>query len=182
MLCAATFQSEVNWRLAALDAAFHGTSNLLIEDGRLKLIDLARMLYAFCGSRFDTGDARFGDIETLIRIRNELIHDKPLERLFDDISKKKKQWRERLRARVPDLDWVPKVRKEHVGEPFVIAAEAAVQAIMVYPVAKWAADATDHVVRDMRQMVIRRTEGVRVVADGLLKFKKVSQPGDVAAR
>jgi hypothetical protein len=166
VLCANKFESMVNWCCTSLDPLLNGSSELLIRDSRLSSVDLAKLLYSLCGEKFDTGKLPCAPMPLIFQLRNLLVHDKPMESLEKDISESIEYWRKQLLSKVSDLDWLPLVRNVEGGPLFWIFGEAAVQKVMKYPVAQWAADATEAIVFDMRRLVSNRTSGVHVIDRG----------------
>jgi hypothetical protein len=152
VLCANKFESMVNWCYAALDPMLHGNSEQIIEKDKINAIELAEKLYSFCGERLDRGRMPYQAIKSIFRLRNQLVHDKPSESLEANITKDIEKVISIVESWV-DLQELPQVRAENGGPLFRIFGEAAVQKVMKYSVAVWAARATEDAVIEMRRLV-----------------------------
>ena len=154
ILCAAKFELAVNWCISALDPTLFGASEIILRDLWPKTMNLAEIVYRICNRTFDKAKDEYASMILIAKLRNAIVHDKPLEGAQDNWVQEAENWRQRLKPRVENLDWLPEVRCVHKGDPFTIGNEAPVHKVMIYPVASWAASATDLVTKEMVQMVL----------------------------
>ena len=132
---------------------------------------MAKLVYRACGSEFDLSQAKYSDIRLVFKIRNEIVHDTPLEGYYEDTTKEAQKWRAKLKERVKDLDWLPKIRKDDCDKLFSLLSEPPVCKILIYPVAAWAANAIDIILTEMGQLVNNKEGGKRLEPSGKIQFK-----------
>ena len=98
----------------------------------------------------------------IIKMRNFLVHDKPTETMDAEVNEEVDKFRTQLKQHVKDLDWIPPIRNTE-GHRFWIKGEPAVQKLMKFPVAEWAFRSTNQIADDMRDLVGRQTEQLKLV-------------------
>lgn len=171
ILSAAKFESRTKQWVTALDPTFFGWSENLLKDGKFSPVNLAKLVYRACGREFDLSQAKYADIKLVSKIRNEIIHDTPLEGYYEDTTKEAQKWRAKLKERVKELDWLPKIRKDDCDELFSIMSEPPVGKILIYPVAAWAAKAVDIILTEMDHLVLNKNGGKQLEPSGKIQFK-----------
>ncbi|MBA7690877.1 hypothetical protein ES703_99411 [subsurface metagenome] len=175
ILSAAKFEGRTKFWITALDPTFFGCSENLLKEGKFSPLNLAKLVYRACGSEFDLSQVKYADIQLIFKIRNEIIHDTPIEGHYEDTTTKARKWRKLLTARVKDLDWLPKIRKTGSDDLFSIGGEPPVSKVLIYPVAAWAANAVDTVLTEMDDIVLKKAGGKRLDPSGQIKFKLATE-------
>jgi len=174
-------QAEINWCLASVDSRLFGLADLFVTEVKPRLIDALQILLNVCNTKLDLGDALHDDIKTIVQMRNELVHDKPLEPLRGDVSKGVERWHRKLSNRIPDLEWLPSIRQRYKGRSFLIVGECAIQKVMIFPVAAWVWQRTNEITRFLRKMVVTQDTGLRV-SDSKVVIHEPRFPSDAAGQ